>query len=306
MDVRHLEYFIEVARHRSFTKASQVLHISQPSISKTIKILEDELGVTLFHRSAKQIELTDAGKAVLGQAQQILASFQNLTSELSDVMNIKKGNIRIGIPPNAGSSPFPRLIGEFKKAFPQITIQLVEIGSKKIEQGISEGTLDIGVVCTIPEKKQTLSMFSFVKEPLMLIVPGNHRLSKKQVVDYSELKDESFVFYREDFSLYDRIIERCNLCGYKPKIICQSSQWDFMTEMVASQLGIALLPQRICEKVNSDQVKVLPLRDPQIYWNLTVIWNKYRYLSHATRQWLIFTSSLLRIDTECQLIKTGI
>ncbi|MTV50942.1 LysR family transcriptional regulator [Heliobacillus mobilis] len=306
MDVRHLEYFVEVARHRSFTKASQVLHISQPSISKTIRILEDELGVTLFHRSAKQIELTDAGKAVLVQAQQILASFQNLTSELSDVMNIKKGNIRIGIPPNAGSSPFPRLIGEFNKAYPQITIHLVEIGSKKIEQGINEGTLDIGVVCTIPEKNQTLSMFSFVKEPLMLIVPGKHRLSTKQVVDYSELKDESFVFYREDFSLYDRIIERCHLCGFKPKIICQSSQWDFMTEMVASQLGIALLPKRICEKVDTDQVIVLPLRDPQIYWNLTVIWNKYRYLSHAARQWLLFTSSILDIDTESQLIKIGI
>ena len=82
MDIRHLTYFIEVAHHLSFTKAAQSLHITQPSISKMIKLLEEELDVILFHRSAKQIQLTDAGKALLHQAEQIVNSFQNLTSEL--------------------------------------------------------------------------------------------------------------------------------------------------------------------------------------------------------------------------------
>src|SRR3954466_12733662 len=99
MDIHHLEYFSEVAKHLSFTKAASTLHVSQPSISKAIKSIEEELGVPLFYRSSKELKLTDAGKAVLVNAQRVLVAFGNLTSELSDIMEIKKGEIRVGIPP---------------------------------------------------------------------------------------------------------------------------------------------------------------------------------------------------------------
>lgn len=91
---------------RSFTKAAQSMFITQPTISKTIKSLEDELGVALFDRIGKRIELTDAGKVIELQAQAIVKSFQSLSSELSDLMNLKKGHIRIGLPPMVGSSFF--------------------------------------------------------------------------------------------------------------------------------------------------------------------------------------------------------
>lgn len=91
VDIRQIEYFTEVAKHLSFTKAASTLHVSQPSISKAIQNLEAELGVPLFYRSSKQLELTDAGKAVLANAQHVLAAFKNLRSELTDLMELKKG-----------------------------------------------------------------------------------------------------------------------------------------------------------------------------------------------------------------------
>src|SRR5690625_2848964 len=102
MDIRHLEYFVEVAKHLNFTKAASSLHISQPSLSKAIKHMEGELGVPLFYRAFRQLELTDAGHALLQNAKQVLHSYQNLTSELNDLMNLKKGEIKIGIPPIIG------------------------------------------------------------------------------------------------------------------------------------------------------------------------------------------------------------
>jgi len=251
MDIRHLEYFTEVARHKSFTKAAQVLHITQPTISKMVKTLEDELGVTLICRSAKQIELTDAGQAVFSQAQQVLASFQNLTSKLADVMNIKRGRIRIGLPPIASSSLFPRVIGEFNKAYPEINLQLIEVGSKMVKKGVTEGTLDIGVVCSLPTEQDNFEVLSFIEDPLMLIVNPEHRLAEREKVDFADLKEESFVLYREDFSLHDRIVERCIQSGFHPKILCESSQRDFMTEAVAANLGIALLPKKICGELDT-------------------------------------------------------
>src|SRR5690625_2189215 len=92
MDIRHLEYFTKVAKHLNFTKAASTLHISQPSLSKTIKSMEDELGVPLFYRSFRQLELTDAGEALLHNAKNVLGAYQNLTNELNDVMNLKKGD----------------------------------------------------------------------------------------------------------------------------------------------------------------------------------------------------------------------
>lgn len=106
MDLRQIEYFVEVAKHLSFTKAAATLHVSQPSISKAIQNFESELGVPLFYRSSKQLELTDAGQAVLVNSMQVLESFQNLRSELTDLMELKKGQIRIGIPPIVGAEFF--------------------------------------------------------------------------------------------------------------------------------------------------------------------------------------------------------
>ena len=124
MDIRHLLYFVEVAKQESFTKAADALYLTQPTISKMVKSLEDELGVTLIRRSTKHIELTDAGYAVLNQAQQIVESMKNLEVELNDVLQLRKGSIRIGLPPMVGSLYFAPIIGAFKAAFPQIELHL--------------------------------------------------------------------------------------------------------------------------------------------------------------------------------------
>ncbi len=293
MDIRHLEYFVEVARHLSFTKASRNLHVSQPSISKMVKALEDELGVPLFYRSSKQIQLTDAGRAVLGQAQHILYAFNNLTSELSDVIKLKKGIIKIGLPPIIGASFFPKIIGQFKAQYPMIDIQLTEVGTKKIEWAVEEGTLDIGIVCSLPIKKDVFEIHSFFKDPLLLVVNSKHELCKKEKVAFKDLKEETFVLYREDFSLHDRIVDKCNEKGFNPKVICESSQRDFMVEMVANGLGIALLPERICRELDSTKVKSIPFAKPEIFLELSTIWKKDKYLSFAARQWVQYTRDIL-------------
>lgn len=296
MDIRHLQYFLEVARHHSFTKAAQSLFITQPTISKTIKSMEDELGVALFDRVGKKVELTDAGKAIELQAQAIVKSFQNISSELNDLMNLKRGHIRIGLPPMVGSSFFPMIIGEFHKAYPEVTIQLFEDGAKKVEIDVAAGALDIGVV-VLPVEGDVFETFPFVEEKMKLLVHPTHPLAGREEVALTELSEDYFVLFREDFALHDRIIGECVRAGFQPRVVYESSQWDLIREMVAVKLGVALLPETICRDLDSNRVSVISLVDPVIPWHLGMIWRKGRYLSFAAREWITFTRTLLRADS---------
>lgn len=293
MDIRHLQYFLEVANTKSFTKAAERLYVTQPTISKMIKNLETELGVTLFDRSGKRVVLTEAGQIILNQAQNIFKSFQNMAGALEDLMNLKTGHIRIGMPPMVGARFFPTIIGRFRELYPGITIQLVENGAKKIEEDVGNGALDIGVVL-LPINDNLFSSYPFVKENLRLVIHPAHPMADRQEVSLIELKDESLILFREDFSLHDRIIQACLSLGFEPHIVSESSQWDFISEMVAAKLGVALLPESICQELDKARVKIIDLTRPSIPWNLAVIWRKGHYLSFAAREWLRLTRRLLK------------
>lgn len=285
MDIRQLEYFVEVAKQLSFTKAAATLHVSQPSISKAIQNFEAELGVPLFYRSSKQLELTDAGQAVLLNAQQVLASFHNMRSELTDLMNLQKGQIRIGIPPIVGAEFFSKLISHYKEMYPYIEIQLTEVGTKRIREYIQTGQLDIGLVCNTCTYEH-LDTIRFMKDPLQLIVHNDHPLAAKSYIELQDLQDESFIIYRKDFVLYDKIIEECSKYGFFPNIACETTQKDLFIEMVQAKVGIALLPQKIAEKIPYPSIKRIPFRKETIHLELGITWKKNKYLSFAVREFI--------------------
>ncbi len=288
MDIRQLEYFIEVARQRSFSKAAEALHVSQPSISKTIKDLEIQLGSILFYRNTKFVELTDAGEAILEQAQQIVSSFLNINARLDGITKLQTGKIHIGLPPITGVSDFAQSLGHFKNEYPNIQINLYEYGSKKIELGIQDGTLDMGIIYVPCEDEELYEKVSFVRDQLNIVMHPQHPLAGKHVIAYQDLKDEQFVLYSNDYILHDKIIERCKEAGFSPNIIFETSQQELMTQIVAARLGVALLPSKVCQELNTDTFTTLPMSDPQLYLQLAMAWKKGRYLSHAARELIAF------------------
>lgn len=286
MDIRQIEYFAEVARQLNFTKAAATLHISQPSLSKTIKNLETEVGTPLLYRGANQLELTDGGEAFLINAKQVLEAFENMTSELNDVMDLKKGEIKIGIPPIIGAVFFAKLISAYKENYPSIHLHLTEVGTNKIQQGVEEGSLDIGLVCNLPIKKGNLETMKLVKDPLMLIVHRDHPLAKQGTIDFPDIENESFILYHQDFSLYDSIMDACGRHGFYPDIACESSQKDFMIEMVGAKLGVALLPSKICDQITNPTIVAIPFQNPIVNLELGMIWKKSKYQSYAVREFI--------------------
>lgn len=257
-----------------------------------IKNLETELGVTLFERSRKKLTLTDAGRVIFEQAQIIENAFSNLEMELDALKGLKNGHLRIGLPPIMDSHFISDLIGNFHEQYPDITFQLVEDGSKKIEEDVGSGQLDVGVV-VLPTNDTLFDHFSFLKESLKLIVHPTHPLADRKEVNLAELHDEAFILFNNDFVLHERIISSCNSVGFKPRIISGSSQWDFLEEMVASKLGITLLPESICHHLHKG-VRSIEVVNPSINWHLAIIWRKDHYLSYAAKEWLQFTKEQIK------------
>lgn len=245
MDIKHLQYFIEVANFNSFTRAADHLFITQPTISKMIKNLETELGVELFDRSRKQLILTDAGRVVLDQAKLIDKAFNNLETEMDNLLGLKKGHIRIGLPPIIDASFFPRILSRFHQDYPNITFQLVEDGSKKIEESVQNDLIDIGVI-VLPTNNALFHHFAFLEEDINLIVHPSHPHACGEEIDLADLENESFILFNKDYVLRDLIISSCNEAGFSPHIVTESSRWDFIEEMVYCKLGVALLPESLC------------------------------------------------------------
>lgn len=294
MDIKHLKYFVEVARHKSFSKAASLNFVSQSTISKMVKDLEIELGVGLLNRSSKYVELTDEGEVLFLQAEKMVELFENITHEFQSSLNFEQGKISIGLPPITGATEFAQLLGQFRKAFPRVEISLFEVGSKKVEIGIQDGSLDVGIVCS-PTKNELYETIPFSKDPLKVIMHKDHRLSKESAIDFEALAADSFVLYSHDFSLYDEIMNRCKLAGFTPHIILETSQRELMTQIVAANLGIALLPSKICSELHNPNIVSITLNQP-IFLQMSIIWNRRRYLSHATRLWVNFAQEYLLLS----------
>lgn len=228
MDYRHLKYFMEVAEQKSFSKAARNLHISQSAISRMIKSLEDELGVVLFIRNAKTVEITAPGTIFLNYAKRCLFIFEHLKSDFENEFNLKQDTIEIGLPPITDAHVFAKLLGEFKKNYPQIAIKLYEHGSKVIETSVQEGIIDVGIICTIPNNE--FESFFLSEDEMCVVMPKGYPLEEHHVVPMKLLADYPLVLYRDDFNMHDDIMSNCKKIGFTPKIVFETSQRELMLD----------------------------------------------------------------------------
>ncbi|MDM5332168.1 LysR family transcriptional regulator [Ureibacillus composti] len=291
MDIRHLTYFIEVAKYKSFTKASQSLHLSQSTISKVVKGLEEELNVELIDRSAKQIELTEAGEIVFAEGEIIMESLNDLSTHLYDLMNLKKGKIKFGIPPIIGFLFFPKIIKGFNNLYPDIKIKIFEDDSRKVIQDVKEGTLDLGVVM-LPVDEKEFDIVPFVNDELSLFVHTSHPLAQRDQVEIKELENESFILFNKSFAIHDIIIQECLRAGFRPEIAYESSQWDMIRGMINENLGISIFPKPIANIVDHEFIKAVQIVNPTFPWNLGFISKKKKYASPAVREFIQYISNI--------------
>lgn len=188
----------------------------------------------------------------------------------------------------------PSSWANLKKTYPQISIELYEYGSKVIETSVQEGRIDVGIICTIPNKD--FESFFLSDDKMCVVMPKGYPLEERKEIPMKLLADYPLVLYRDDFNLHDDILSNCKKIGFTPKIVFETSQRDLMLQTVSSGLGVAILPSRLCPPNSADgNIAVRPLTEPKMTHHLYAIWKKGRYLSRAARLWIEFTKDHLTL-----------
>ncbi|CNJ08960.1 LysR family transcriptional regulator [Yersinia mollaretii] len=284
MDIRTLRYFVEVVRQQSFTRAAEKLFVTQPTISKMLRNLENELECSLLIREGRRLHLTDSGQAVYQRGLAILDQFQQLEAELEDIGSLKKGKLRLGIPPMVGTQ-MAVLISEFRQSYPGVELQIAEFGGLTVQQAVLSGELDLALTALPADADLPLTALPLFSHPLCVVVPRTAFWLNRTTISIPELADQSILIYNEDFALYRQLMEAFTAAGFIPKIAVRSGQWDFLAAMVQAHVGIAILPEPICQRLDKKALLWLPLA-PEMPWQLGLIWRQGSYLSHSAQAWI--------------------
>jgi DNA-binding transcriptional LysR family regulator len=284
MDIRTLRYFVEVVRQQSFTRAAEKLFVTQPTISKMLKNLEDELNCTLLIRDGRKLLMTDTGQVVFERGLAILDEFRQLEAELSDINHLNKGVLRLGIPPMVGmlmAGP----ISLFRQRYPGVELKISEFGGLTVQQAVMNGELDLAMTALPVEEEEALTTRLLFSHPLCVLVPRSGEWLEQTSVSPEQLAAHPLLIYNEDFALSRQLMQLFAHHDVKPRIAVRSGQWDFLAAMVQAGVGVAILPEPICRRLDEKTLRWLPL-ESELRWQLGMIWREGVYLSHSAQAWL--------------------
>ncbi|TKI03623.1 LysR family transcriptional regulator [Martelella alba] len=284
MDIRTLRYFVEVVKRQSFTRAAESLFVTQPTISNCLKQLEDELDRPLLIREGRQLLLTDSGQAVYHHGLAILDAFHQLEAELEDIGSLKKGRLRLGIPPMVGTQ-VADLISEFRRHYPGIELQIAEFGGLTVQQAVLTGELDVALTALTNETDTSLNIQPLFSHPLYAVTPREDPWLRRAAVSLAEIAEWPVLIYNEGFALHRHLLKAFQAEGLSPQIAVRSGQWDFLASMVQAGIGIAILPEPICQRLDKDRLMWLPVA-PRMMWQLGLLWRQGVYLPHSAQAWI--------------------
>jgi DNA-binding transcriptional LysR family regulator len=242
MEQRHLRYFVAVAEELHFGRAARRLGISQPPLSQQIQALERELGVDLFRRTGRRVELTHAGAVFLGRSRAILAAAQDAARAARRAAIGEIGQLTVGFIHAATFTLLPGILRRFRERLPNVELDLRELASGTQVDALAEGRLDLGFLRP-PIVNAAVRTAVLLEEPLVVGMPHRHRLAGRPTIALRELAVEPMVLFTPHRSpLYGQVLSACLAAGFSPNVVQEATHIMTIIALVRAGLGVALLP----------------------------------------------------------------
>lgn len=279
MELRQLQYFVEVAKKQHVTQASELLHVSQSAVSRQIRQLEKELGVALFMQKGRNLQLTPVGQLFLTRVEKIFDDLENAVDELHEFLDPEAGEIRIGFPHSLGMSVLPKLIAQFRQDHPKVRFKLKQGTFVSLIRDVINGEIDLSLISPLPTNLDNLSGQLLFTEELFAIIPQQHPLAIHASIRLEQLKDESFVMFAEGYSLRSIVMDACKKAGFMPKIGFEGEETDMIRGLVAAGMGVSLLPEMAL--IQSDNFMPVKIRitEPKVARTIGLVYHAHEKLS---------------------------
>ncbi len=275
-----LKYFHTVARYEHMTRAAEELHIAQPSLSKVISKLEEELGVPLFDRVGRQIKLNYFGKAFYIRVERIFRELEDGKRELSDMLKNESSKISIAAN-NIG--PFSNLLEGYLKLYPNTIFQQTIGSITKMQHQLQNGEVDF-CISSPPIEGDFIDCIPLISEEIFLFVPSNHKFAKYKEINLIEAANEPFISLKEGFGIRDLTEKLCLKAGFKPNIIYETDVSANLMEFVNSNMGIALLPILPWNYTQQNMSVPIHIKEPICNRKIALSYIKGHYLNAASIQ----------------------
>jgi len=295
MEFRHLRYFVAVAEELHFGRAAARLHLSQPPLSQQIRTLEEELGLKLFSRDRRRVELTHAGNVFLAEAKKILSQMEHAASAARRAERGQIGPLVVACGPLAVQTVLPMILKTFRTKYPEIDLSIKESNGQDIINILQENKADVGLF--MPQfTSERLQRQTCLTLPLVAALPKGHALAGRKRIRLKGLAEEPFVVFSHQRAVgfYEHIVSVCERAGFMPKIVQEARDHPTLLALVAAGYGVTIVPA-FSKTSPMDEVAFVKIVEPWAIMPLLIAWR-------ATHASAVLTAFLEVVRSCCRRV----
>jgi len=286
ISVRHLRSFVTVARHGSLTKASKALFVTQSALSLTIQHLEEDLGLKLFDRTTRRIELTTAGEEFLVSAERLLRDFDVTMRNMRELGQSKRGSVTVCVVPSVMASLLPDSAARYIANFPGIEVKLWEDTARNIQMQVLRGRIDFGI-CSVWFPNPELAFEPLYDDHYGVVVAADHPFAaRKEGIEWGELESVSLVGYNVDIETQNQLAHMPGVLDHLRTPAYQAANSVAIAKLVSAGLGISVMSALSARRPPLDKLKFKQLRSPASFRSVGVLYRKERSLPPAAAELL--------------------
>ncbi|WP_371602345.1 LysR family transcriptional regulator [Streptomyces sp. NBC_01220] len=284
MELRQLEHFVAVAQEQHFTRAAERVAVSQSGLSASVRALEQELRTPLFSRTTRSVRLTEAGRALLVEAERTLAGARAAKDAVDAVRGLLRGTLSVGVEQCVAGLNLPRLLAAFHREHPHMEIRLRQEGTTNLVDGVAGGRLDIAFAATVSPVDWRGELVPLAREPMVLLCAPGHRLASADRAGWDELAGEAFIDFHPDFGPRRAADEAFAAARVRRTVALEVNDVHTLLELVREGLGIAVVPHHFSRKPEAGCLVAVALDGAdQPYYESVVVLPATQALSPGAR-----------------------
>lgn len=263
MNIQQMQYVLAVAKYRNFSLAAESCYISQSSLSQQISNLEKELGVRLFHRTTRNIQITEAGESFVASAAAILHDVDALEQTMTAYSGLLCGTINIGAITALETIRFSSIVSDFYSRYPDLTLNIYQDKSISLLSLLDKREIDVAFL-SLPNSGSfpNVRFEEIGRDEYYLAVPASHPLAGREVVDLAEFRDDRFIFHHPNQAISGLCLQACEDAGFTPNIVCRSSASSISLNLIRAGLGVGFFPSEDLESFQIEGIRNLRLTRP--------------------------------------------